>query len=345
MSQVGGKILAETEGPMRYRVAFLLLISTAPLCVVQQASCQVGGYVREETTNAALESVSLEILSSGTRAAPATVSNIDGQFHFGGLRDGDFFIIARKDGYETATVSVSVMAGASPTALIFLKKTRSDLPSGPGGEVSARQLAIPPNAREAFEKGSKLLYEKADPQKAISQFQRAIDEFSAYYEAYAQIGVADYRLSKFPEAEQALRKSIALSSSKYPDALLLMAQMLNDQQRFSDAEPDARQAIAAGDTSWHGPYELARSLVGLKRGAEAEVSAEQAAQLKPDNPNIYLVLANAHIQQQKFSSVVRDFDDYLKLAPNAPGSDQIRQRRDRMREALQHSTSQQAPPS
>jgi tetratricopeptide (TPR) repeat protein len=328
---------------MRYRLALLLLISAGPLCLMQQAGCQVGGYVREETTNAALESVSLEILSSGTRAAPSTVSNIDGQFHFGGLRDGDFYIIARKDGYESTTVSVSVMAGSSPTALIYLKKTRSDQPNGPGGEVSARQLAIPPNAREAFEKGSKLLYEKADLQKAISQFQRAIDAFSAYYEAYAQIGVADYRLSKFTEAEQALRRSIELSASKYPDALLLMAQMLNDQQRFSDAEANAREAIAAGDTSWHGPYELARSLVGLKRGAEAEVSATQAAQLKPDNPNIYLVLANAHIQQQKFSSVVHDFDDYLKLAPDAPGSDQIRQRRDRMREALQHTTPREAP--
>jgi tetratricopeptide (TPR) repeat protein len=327
---------------LRNRFAFLLVILSIPMCFLQRAICQVGGYVRDEATSAVLESVDLEILSSGTRAAPPAVSNIDGQFHFGGLRDGDYYIIARKDGYETATVSVAVMAGSSPTALIYLHKPCTDQMKSPGGEVSARQLAIPANAREAFEKGSKLLYEKAQPEKSISQFQHAIDEFPTYYEAYAQIGVANYRLTKFTEAEKALRKSIEISASKYPDALLLMAQMMNDQQRFTDAEPDARQALAAGDASWHSPYELARALVGLKRGAEAEASALQAKALKPENPNLYLVLANAHIQQQKFAAVVQDFDEYLKLAPNAPGSDQIRQRRDRMRDALQQAPAQPA---
>ena len=93
----------------------------------------------------------------------------------------------------------------------------------------------------------------------------------------------------------------------------------------------------------NGIDELARALVGLKRGREAEASALQAKELKPDNPNIYLFLANAHIQQQKFAAVVQDFDEYLKLVPNGPGSDQIRQRRDRMRDALQRDATQQVP--
>lgn len=329
---------------MRCRLAFLLLLLSTPIWFRQHADAQVSGYVREETTNTPLESVNLEILSSGTRAAPVAFSNIDGQFHFrGGLRDGDYYITASKEGYETATASASVMAGTSPTILIYMHKPHTDRQKSQGGEVSARQLAIPDSAREAFERGSKLLYEKSDPEKAISQFQHAIDEFPTYYEAYAQIGVADYRLSKLPEAETALRKSIGISASRYPDALFLIAEMFNDQQRFVDAEPAARQAVAAGDASWHGPYELARALVGLKRGAEAETSAMQAKELKPDNPNVYLVLANAHIQQRKYAEVVQDFDEYLKLEPKAPGSDQIRQRRDRMRDALQHATPAPGP--
>jgi tetratricopeptide (TPR) repeat protein len=328
---------------LRYRFAFLLLLLSVPICFLEQAASQVNGYVRDEATNVLLESVDLEVLSSGQRAAPTTVSNIDGQFHFGGLRDGDYYVIARKQEYETATVSAQVMAGSSPATLIYLHKPHADRPTSPGGEVSARQLAIPANAREAFEKGSKLLYEKAQPEKSIPQFRRAIDDFPTYYEAYAQIGVANYRLGKLAEAEKALRKSIEISASQYPEALLLMAQMMNDQQRFSDAEPDARQAVAAGDTSWHGPYELARALLGLKRGADAETSALQAKALKPDNPNVYLVLANAHIQQQKFAAVVQDFDEFLKLVPNAPGSDQIRQRRDRMRDALLHAANPPTP--
>jgi tetratricopeptide (TPR) repeat protein len=204
-----------------------------------------------------------------------------------------------------------------------------------GNDLLEIHAHVAEKAREAFEKGWKLLYEKSAPEKSLAQFQRAIDQYPPYYEAYAQTGVADYRLARFSEAEKALRRSIEISAEKYPDALFLLAQMLNDQERFKEAEPPARQAIVAGDASWHGHFELARALVGLKRGAEAEASARRAKELKPDNPQVYLVLANAHIQQQKISSVVQDFDEYLKLEPNAPGSDQIRQRRDRMREGLQ----------
>ncbi|MBZ5656259.1 MAG: tetratricopeptide repeat protein [Acidobacteriia bacterium] len=323
---------------MRPRIALLLLLLSAQLCFPQHDGHHLSGYVREETTNVPIQSVALELLSSGMRAAPAIVSGMDGEFRFAGLRDGDYYIVATKKGYETATVMASIMGGTAPTILVYLHRQDTSQPSSPDSQVSARQLSIPEKAREAFEKGWKLLYEKSAPEKSVSQFQRAIGEFPLYYEAYAQIGVANYRLAKLSEAEKALRKSIQISAGKYPDALFLLAQMLNDQQRFSEAEPLARQATTASDASWHSQFELARALVGLKRSAEAETWAQQAKELKPDNPQVYLVLANAHIQQQKFADVVQDFDEYLKLAPNAPGSDQIRQRRDRMREALQHAS-------
>jgi cytochrome c-type biogenesis protein CcmH/NrfG len=326
---------------MRLRVGFVLFFLAAQLCFSQHSGHQFSGYVREENTNAPVQSVALEVLSSGQRAAPPVVSGMEGEFKFDGLHDGDYYITATKKGYDTATIQASIMGGSAPPVLIYLHRTDTTTPAGPGDAVSARQLSIPQKARDSFEKGRKLLYEKSEPKKAIEQFQRAIDQFATYYEAYTQIGVAHYRLSKFPDAERALRKALEISAGKYPEALYLLAAMFNDQERFAEAERLARQAIVAGDTTWHGPFELARALVGLKRAPEAEASAAQARDLKPDNAQVYLVLANAHIQEQKFSAVVQDFDEYLRLAPNAAGSDQIRQRRDRMREALQRA--QQTP--
>ncbi len=328
---------ADKKGFMRSRFSLLLLLLSTQLCFPQRSG-NLSGHVREERTNVPVESVALEVLSSGTRAAAPVMSGMDGEFQFPYLKDGDYYIVASKGGYDTVTIPVSILAGSAAPVLINLPRHDAKAPSGAGDSVSARELSIPDKARAWFEKGKQLLYEKSEPEKSITEFRRAIDQFPTYYEAYLQIGIAHYRLAKYVEAENDLLKSIELSAGKYPDPLFLLAQMFNDQQRFVYAEPLARHAIAAGDASWHGPFELARALVGLKRGAEAEASALQAKELKPDNPQVYLVLANVHIQQQKFALVVRDFDDYLKLAPDAPGSDQIRERRDRMRKALQHET-------
>jgi tetratricopeptide (TPR) repeat protein len=310
--------------------------------MAQHGGHQFAGYVREEPANVPVESVALDVLSSGTRAAPPVVSGIDGEFKFASLRDGDYYIVASKKGYDTVTMQVSILAGSAPPVMIYLHKQDTTKPSSPEDSIPARQLSIPEKAQESFEKGRKLLYEKSEPEKALAQFQHAIDQFPSYYEAYTQIGVADYRLNKFPDAEKALQKAIEISSRKYPVALYLLATMFNDQERFAESELLARQASVAGDSSWHGPFELARALVGLKRAPEAEVSAMQARDLKPDNAQVYLVLANAHIQQQKFSSVVRDFDEYLRLAPNASNSDPIRRQRGRIQEALRQ-TQRQAP--
>jgi Tetratricopeptide repeat. len=61
--------------------------------------------------------------------------------------------------------------------------------------------------------------------------------------------------------------------------------------------------------------------------------------LKPDNANAYLVLANAHLQTRKYAEVIKDFDEYLKLQPNALGSADIRERRDRLQRALEEAQS------
>jgi len=329
---------------MRSGFAGLLIFLSAQLCFSQHTGHQLNGYLREELTNVSVQNVALEVLSSGRRAAPPIVSGMDGEFQFAGLPDGDYYIVATKKGYDPITVHVSIMAGSAPPTLISVHRQNTATPSSTDESISARQLSIPEKARDAFEKGYRLLYTKSDSEKAIVQFQRAIELYPPYWEAYAKIGVADYRLNKFSEAETALRKAVEISAGKYSEALFLLAEMCNDQERFTDAEPLARQALAAGDSSWHGEFELARALVGLKRAREAEASALRARELEPDNAPIYLVLANAHLQQQKFASVVEDFDAYLKLAPNAVGSDQIRQRRDRMRAALQQARPQVDPP-
>ena len=81
-------------------------------------------------------------------------------------------------------------------------------------------------------------------------------------------------------------------------------------------------------------HELARALVGLKQPDEAEKAAIQSRDFKPDNPPVYLLLANAHIQKRDYPALLQDLEGYLKLAPTGPEADQARRTRDQLQEAL-----------
>lgn len=286
----------------------------------------ISGVVRDEDTHQALSSVTLDLQrSSGEAASTSLITGTRGEFQFNGIISGDYFILAHQKGYEPA--SLSIMLGGVPLSnvTVTIRRTPGAPGSVPGDAISAHQLSIPENARDAFDKGFKLLNgAKPDYKKALSLFEKAIKSYPDYYEAYAEAGVAQHRLGDKASAEQDLRKSVELSASKYTDALMWLAEMLNDDGRFNDAQDFSRRCATQDDSSWRCDLELARSLAGLKHPADAEAVATKASELNPNNAGTFLVLGNIHIQEHKFAAVVKDFDTYLKLDPSGPQSDQVR---------------------
>jgi len=131
---------------MRSRFSLLLVLLSTQLCFPQRSG-NLSGHVREERTNVPVESVALEVLSSGTRAAAPVMSGMDGEFQFPYLKDGDYYIVASKGGYDTVTIPVSILAGSAAPVLINLPRHDAKAPSGAGDSVSARELSIPDKAR------------------------------------------------------------------------------------------------------------------------------------------------------------------------------------------------------
>jgi tetratricopeptide (TPR) repeat protein len=175
---------------------------------------------------------------------------------------------------------------------------------------------------------------KSDYRAAIAQFQLAIKDFPTYYEAYAEEGTAYFQLQEMAAAEEAMRKSIELSQGQYADALFNLATLLTDTKRYAEAETISRKAISADKSSWRGPFELARALTRLNQTDEAEKYAQQSRDMMPDNAPVYLLLANVHIQKRDYPALVRDLNEYLRLAPNSAEADQARKTRDRVQALL-----------
>jgi tetratricopeptide (TPR) repeat protein len=306
-----------------------------PAAVVSQTEqLSVSGYVRDEITQEPITAARVELRTlSGDSVTQAVVSGSAGEFQLRAIAAGGYFISVERNGYQLANVPVGSVSRSN--VIVDLHRLRARNASAAPDSVSAHQLSAPAKAGDAFDNGVALLAKnKPDYDRAIAQFQRAIKEFPDYYEAYAEMGVAHFRLGDSVGAERALRASVELSSNRYPKALALLAELLNGLNRFSEAEVSARQAIAVDETSWRGHCQLARALAGLRRSSEAEASAKRALELEPSNPMNLLVLGNIYLQQHDYVAAVRDFDEYLRLAPSGPQSDLVRNSRDRLQRVL-----------
>ncbi len=265
----------------------------------------------------------------------ATTFTTQGNFRFDNLRDGTYDISFNLTGYQEVEEHLEV-SGPVFGMTVNLKPV-NEAAAGGSPTVSVRDLSIPQKARDAMNKGMVLLYQKSDYAGSIKEFEHAIKIFPNYYEAYAQIGYA-YIASKDPaHAEEALRQSIVVSQEHYPDAFFLLAALFSSQKRFDDAEPLARKAVDMAPDSWHAQSEMAQALLGQDRPEDAEKYAQAAVKLQPDNPLLWLLLANIHGDLQNDSALVDDLNTYLKLAPNGPIADRVRQGRDEAKQRLEQS--------
>jgi hypothetical protein len=296
-------------------------------------SFTINGSVSDADTHLRLDGVrvDLQAISGGTLASAFTSSN--GSFEFVNVRIGTYQVIFEQVGYEELRQDLEV-EGPVFAMNVALRKLNGGDPGGPP-IISVRELSMPQKARDAMNKGMNLLYQKSDYPGSIKQFQRAIQSYPNYYEAYAHMGVAYMKMKDTASSEQALRKSVELSQGRYSDALFLLATLLSSTKRFADAEPLARRAVEVDPNSWHAQSELAQALIRLDRADEAEPYAQAAVKLQPENPILRLLLADIHIELGNDQALLDDLNTYLKLAPNGTFAPQVRQHRDQVQQRMQ----------
>jgi tetratricopeptide (TPR) repeat protein len=294
----------------------------------------IGGSVREDGTHRSLENILVTVKQLTGPIVNTAYTRTNGDFQIDGLARGDYILEIIPKDYEPVRETISISEGSRLGLAIFLSKSGRSSSPPRQLSISAHQLSVPHKAHDEFEKGMSLIYLKSDYHGAISQFDLAIRDFPTYYEAYAEEGTAYYQLQEMGHAEEALRKSMELSSGQYADAMFTLSAILTDTKRYGDAETTARQGISVDSSSWRGPFELARALNALKHPEEAEKSAQQSRDLMPDNPPVYLLLANIHIQRKDYPALIRDLDDYLRLAPTGPEADQARKTREHVQSMM-----------
>lgn len=212
-------------------------------------------------------------------------------------------------------VGVCFLACALP---VRAQAPRAGATAGAHGKISARELAIPWSARKNYVKSREELLAKQEPECAIGHLRKAIRDFPDYYEAYYLLGVAHMALNQMEQAETALRKSLALSAERFPQAFVGLATLYSNLGRFAEAEPMATQAVELDESAWYAHYELARARLGLTRPSEALAPARLVVREQPEYAKGRLLLALVHTQLQQYDLALPHFDAFLRLDPAAP---------------------------
>jgi tetratricopeptide (TPR) repeat protein len=165
---------------------------------------------------------------------------------------------------------------------------------------------------------------KKDASGSLPHFQRAILEYTGYYEAYDKVGVADLQLWRISDAEQAYRKAVELSAGQFAHPLLALGAILDGQEKFVEAEAVIRKGLDVEPEAWRGHFYLALAQFGSNRLAEAEQSIREALHWKPAFPEAHLLLADIHVRQEDYRTLMSDLDEYQKLAPDGPASARVK---------------------
>jgi Tfp pilus assembly protein PilF len=292
----------------------------APFGSFAQRSVTVAGYVYCQDKSHTPRNVQVDLRGSDQSLLASVPAADDGAFRFDGLKQGAYTVSVNQPGYEPVTVKLELSAASHQDVAICLKPVATSHHSPKSISISAHELSMPAKARDLMESGKQKLYADKNSAGALPDFQQAISLAPGYYEAHYQLAMAYLSLGNGSQAEKNFRKSIEVSGDKYGEAQVRLGTILLDQGNSAAGEKAIRRGLQLNPGFWLGHYELGRVLLNAKHIREAQDSAEQARLLAPTTAIVYRLLANIHLQQKDYPSLLQDIDDYLKLDPDSPAA-------------------------
>ena len=273
-------------------------------------------------------------LSEGVRISLGTIRGVEasvytdnsGRFEFTRLAPGHYQISAEGDRerFEIVTESIEVVRN-QPVFLNLILKEKAQASRPKAGALSATELDsnIPDKARKEFERASSLTGE-GKAEQAIAHLRKAIEFYPRYLMAYNDLGAQLLDLGRLAEAEEALRRALSIDSGAFNPTLNLGI-LLYKKREFAEARTILEKAVSLQAQS-----PAARLYNGLALAATSEVDrAEKEFVTAYDLGGHDYAVALFHLGQLYMDRGDRNrareaFQHYLREAPNASNSDQVR---------------------
>jgi tetratricopeptide (TPR) repeat protein len=292
----------------------------------EKADGKITGTVLSQGDNRPVTQVAINLKSHEAGIFRSVLTDYDGHFEVSGLAPGTYEIIVEETGYEPVRTKTQ-LEGSSLKMVLYLMSSKAPQTRSKSYTVSVRDLKISGKPQDEYKKGLESLAKK-DLVASLNHFTKAAKAFPEYYEAFYHIGLVETTLGQMDEAMQAFQKSIDLSGGRYAWAQFGLGYLLYLEDKAGEAEAIIRRGLDVDANSPDGLAILGMVLLKLNRPDEAEKSAREALLCKPDFAEAYLVLSDAYARKREYREQLQGLNTYLKLEPNGPSSERVRQARE-----------------
>jgi VWFA-related protein len=185
----------------------------------------------------------------------------------------------------------------------------------------------PKEAQAAYNAGTKAARQN-DKAKACLDFQRAVELYPDYYQAWLALGRVQMLQNEEAKARTSLKTAIRINP-RYTEAHLPLAALELGAQRWQDlADVTDRLLSMAPDDYPQAWLFNGIARLNLKQPDKAEASARRALQLDPQNrfPAIRHLLGTILSQRGDAAGATEHFRKYLELAPDSADAGAVREK-------------------
>lgn len=275
-------------------------------------------------------------LSTMTRGDRVFTTNENGAFAFRGLPTGSYTVtIDKEKDYKPFTTSVDVRQFRGGPAQVFTLNIRlefKDREVAKPAVLNAEFANVPKKALDHYNTAIEQS-KKGDRTGAIEQLKLAIAEYPSFTQAFNELGVQYLKLNRLTEADEAFQSALKIDPESFP-ALLNRGLTNVMMKRYGEAIPILRKALKKDEESAVAHYFLGQSLANLGLFDEAEKELLTALKLgKEEMKEAHRILAIIYASRGARNKAAEELESYLKLAPDTPDAEKLKEMIRKFRES------------
>jgi tetratricopeptide (TPR) repeat protein len=162
----------------------------------------------------------------------------------------------------------------------------------------------------------------------MARLNEAVDLFPTYYMALERLGVEFVKQGRHEPALIVLSKAVEVNPSG-PDSLYALGVAQYRLKKYSQSEDALRKMITLAPGSSNAPfgyYFLGLALIRGGKPGEAEPYLKRAHELGGKNipSDIHMALAQIYSNTKRYKEAISELELFLKKAPDAQDADKVR---------------------
>ena len=279
--------------------------------------------------------IRLQTMTKGDRV---TTSDEYGKFAFRGLVNGEYTVIIDKEKeFEPfrQLVEIRQFRGTAPQLYnLNIRLTLKEEPKSKPGVLVVELANVPERALAHYNNAAEEA-KKNNHAAAVEELKLAIKEYPSFVNAFNELGVQYLKLKQLQNADEAFQAALKIEPDAF--AALINRGITNFMmERYGEAVPILRKALKKNDQSAVGHYFLGQSLANLGLFDDAEKELLRSLTLgKEEMKEAHRMLAIIYSSRDKKKEAADQLETYLRLAPNVPDADKLREKIRQLRESNQ----------